>query len=85
MQLFSTKKITFLLQQKTVYIIYFVTLAAINLATVFAGKMNTWNIYRSVFWHFVKHDDIYKAYPAEFGDQYQYSPSFPALLAPFEV
>ena len=83
MQLFSTKKITFLLQQKTVYIIYFVTLAAINLATVFAGKMNTWNIYRSVFWHFVKHDDIYKAYPAEFGDQYQYSPSFPAILAPF--
>ena len=83
MQLFSTKKIAFLLQQKTVYIIYFITLAAINLATVFAGKMNTWNIYRSVFWHFVKHDDIYKAYPAEFGDQYQYSPSFPALLAPF--
>ncbi len=83
MQLFSIKKITFLLQQKTVYTIYFITLAAINLATVFAGKMNTWNIYRSVFWHFVKHDDIYKAYPAEFGDQYQYSPSFPALLAPF--
>ena len=83
MQLFSPKKIALLLQQRTVYIIYFITLAAINLATVFAGKMNTWNIYRSVFWHFVKHDDIYVSYPAEFGDQYQYSPSFPMLFAPF--
>lgn len=67
----------------TVYIIYFITLAAINLGTVIAGKMNTWNIYRSVSWHFLKHDDIYAAYPTEFGDQYQYSPSFPALFAPF--
>ena len=83
MPLFSTKKIAFLLQQRTVYIIYFITLAAINLATVFAGKMNTWNIYRSVFWHFIKHDDIYVPYAAEFGDQYQYSPSFPVLFAPF--
>lgn len=83
MPLFSTKKLGFFLQQRTVYIIYFITLAAINLATVFAGKMNTWNIYRSVFWHFVKHDDIYVPYAAEFGDQYQYSPSFPMLFAPF--
>ena len=83
MQLFSPQKTALLLQQKTVYIIYFVTLAAINIATVISGKMNTWNIYRSVFWHFVKHDDIYAAYPAEFGDQYQYSPSFPMLFAPF--
>ena len=83
MQLKSAKRTALLLRQLTVYIIYFVTLAAINLANVFAGRMNTWNIYRSIFWHFVKHDDIYKAYPAEFGDQYQYSPSFPALLAPF--
>ena len=79
----SPKKSALLLQQKTVYIIYFVTLAAINIANVVSGRMNTWNIYRSVFWHFVKHDDIYTAYPAEFGDQYQYSPSFPALFAPF--
>ena len=77
------KKTVLLLHQKTVYIIYFVTLAALNIATVVSGKMNTWNIYRSVFWHFIKHDDIYKPYPAEFGDQYQYSPSFPALFAPF--
>lgn len=83
MERLSPKKTTFLLQQKTVYIIYFVTLAAINVATVVSGKMNTWNIYRSVFWHFIKHDDIYTAYPAEFGDQYQYSPSFPMLFAPF--
>ena len=83
MQLFSPKKTALLLKQQTVYVIYFITLAAINLATIFSGKMNTWNIYRSVFWHFVKHDDIYTAYPAEFGDQYQYSPSFPALFAPF--
>ncbi len=79
----SPKKSALLLQQKSVYIIYFVTLAAINIANVISGRMNTWNIYRSVFWHFVKHDDIYTAYPAEFGDQYQYSPSFPALFAPF--
>ena len=77
------KKKDFFLRQKTVYIIYFITLAAINMATVLSGRMNTWNIYRSVFWHFVKHDDIYTAYPAEFGDQYQYSPSFPMLFAPF--
>ena len=83
MQLLSPKKIAFFLQQKTVYITYFITLAAINLATVVSGKMNTWNIYRNIFWHFVKHDDIYAAYPAEFGDQYQYSPSFPMLFAPF--
>lgn len=83
MQVNPSSKTTILLKQRTVYIIYFVTLAALNVANVFAGRMNTWNIYRSVFWHFVKHDDIYKAYPAEFGDQYQYSPSFPALLAPF--
>ena len=83
MQILSPKKATSLLQQKTVYIIYFVTLAAINIANVVSGRMNTWNIYRSIFWHFVKHDDIYAAYPAEFGDQYQYSPSFPALFAPF--
>ena len=83
MQLHSTMKTALFLKQRTVYIIYFVTLAALNIANVISGRMNTWNIYRSVFWHFVKHDDIYKAYPAEFGDQYQYSPSFPALLAPF--
>ncbi len=79
----SSPKTAILLKQKTVYIIYFVTLAALNIANVFAGRMNTWNIYRSVFWHFIKHEDIYKPYPAEFGDQYQYSPSFPVLLAPF--
>ena len=83
MKLFSPTKTAFLLKQKTVYIIYFVTLAAINLAAISSHKLNTWNIYRSVFWHLVKHDDIYAAYPAEFGDQYQYSPSFPMLFAPF--
>ena len=83
MQPDSTAKTSLLLKQKTIFVIYFITLAALNIANVIAGRMNTWNIYRSVFWHFIKHDDIYKAYPEEFGDQYQYSPSFPALLGPF--
>ena len=79
----SLKQKTLLLRQKTIYVIYFVTINAMNIAALPTTKMNTWNIYRSVFWHFVQHDDIYKPYPAEFFDQYQYSPSFPALFAPF--
>ena len=83
MQVISAKKTAFFLQQKAVYIIYFIAINAMNIAALPTSKMNTWNIFRSSFWHIIKHDDIYTMYPAEFFDQYQYSPSFPLLFAPF--
>ena len=79
----SPKKMALLLRQKTIYIIYFVTINAMNIAALPTNKMNTWDIFRSTFWHFIHHDDIYTLYPADFSDQYQYSPSFPLLFAPF--
>ena len=76
-------KSSFWLSQKTVYAVYFLTINAMNFAALPTSKMNTWNIFRSSFWHMIKGEDIYVMYPAEFFDQYQYSPSFPLLFTPF--
>lgn len=46
-------------------------------------QINNFRIFRSSFWHLLRGQDLYAAYPAEYADLYKYSPSFAFLFAPF--
>lgn len=85
MQAISANKTAFFLKQKTVYIIYFLTINAMNIASVVSGRMNVWKIFRYSFSHLRQHTDLYAAYPQEHFDLYLYSPSFPVMFTPFAL
>jgi Glycosyltransferase family 87 len=74
-----------LLQKKTIYIIYFVVINALNIQSIVANKMNVWRIFRQGFFHLSSHQDLYLEYPKEYFDLYLYSPSFAAMFAPFSI
>jgi Glycosyltransferase family 87 len=73
----------FFLRKSTVFFIFFITLAAINIAASFTTHMNVYDIFRYSYYHLIQHKDLYVFYPQEYFDQYQYSPSFPVMFAPF--
>ena len=84
MQALSAKRTSFFFQQKTVYIIYFIAISAMNYASVTTGRMNIWKIFRTSFYHLKEHKDLYQFSP-DFFDQYLYSPSFAVLFSPFSI
>lgn len=85
MQAISAKKQSVFLQQKTIYILYFIAINAMNIASVVSGRMNVWKIFRFSYSHFMQHTDLYAEYPKEHFDLYLYSPSFPIMFAPFAI
>jgi Glycosyltransferase family 87 len=85
MQELSNRKTTFWLQQKTIYIIYFLVINALNIQSILAHKMNVWKIFRQGVFHLYQHQNLYALYPKEYDDFYLYSPSFAAFFAPFSI
>ncbi len=83
--LFFTKK-SFWLSRVTIYIIFFLSLLALNIpAALFTKHLNVYDIFRNSFHHLIHHQDLYAPYPNEYFDQYLYSPSFSILFSPFAV
>jgi hypothetical protein len=78
-----TLSLSFLLRKRVIFFIFFITLAAINIPASFTDHMNVYDIFRYSYYHLIHHQDLYPFYPKEYFDQYQYSPSFPVLFAPF--
>jgi Glycosyltransferase family 87 len=85
MQELGNRKVSFWLQKKTIYLIYFVVINALNIQSVLAHKMNVWKIFRQGFFHLNQHQNLYALYPKEYDDFYLYSPSFAAFFAPFSI
>jgi hypothetical protein len=73
------------LRQNTIYIIYFIGINVLNIQSVITDRMNVWKIFRFSYYHFMEHKDLYAFWPKDYFDQYQYSPSFPVLFAPFSI
>jgi hypothetical protein len=85
MQEFKDAKTSIWLRERTIYLIYFIGINVLNIQSVVTGRMNVWKIFRFSYYHFIQHKDIYAFYPQDCFDQYQYSPSFPVLFAPFAI
>lgn len=70
------------------------TLVAIHLLAALAitaqqtlgrAQSNNFTIFRASFWHLVREQDLYAAYPGITFDLFKYSPSYALLFAPFAV
>jgi Glycosyltransferase family 87 len=85
MQQLLNSKPSIWLRQRTIYIIYFIGINALNIQSVITDRMNVWKIFRFSYYHFIEHKDIYAFWPKDCFDQYQYSPSFPVMFAPFAI
>jgi len=53
--------------------------------TLGRAQSNNFTIFRESFWHLVREQDIYAAYPGVTFDLFKYSPSCALLFAPFAV
>ena len=49
------------------------------------ARSNNFAIFRASFWHLLRGQDLYAAYPAEHLDLFKYSPTCALLFAPFAV
>ena len=59
-------------------------LCLLGISKVFAGYgINNYLIFRGVFYHTLHQQDLYAAYPAEYGDVNLYGPVFSLVIAPF--
>jgi Glycosyltransferase family 87 len=76
-------KTSFWLKKQTVFVIYFISINAINIQSIITHKLNVWKIFRCSYYLLIQHKDFYAFHPELYFDQYQYSPSFPMLFAPF--
>ena len=84
---FLNRSITLLLRRRTVYVIYFLAINIMNIQSVIINRMNVWRLFRFSFFHLIHHKDIYDygSFANETFDQFQYSPSFPVMFAPFSL
>ena len=87
MQPFLNRSFILLLRRRTVYIIYFIAINIMNIQSVIINRMNVWRLFRFSFFHLIHHKDIYDygSFANETFDQFQYSPSFPVMFAPFSL
>ncbi len=53
--------------------------------TVGGAQSNNFTIFRESFWHLVREQDLYSAYPGVTFDIFKYSPSCALLFAPFAL
>jgi hypothetical protein len=85
MQELKDAKTSIWFRERTIYLIYFIGINILNIQSVATNRMTVWKIFRASYYHLIQHKDIYLFYPQEYIDQYQYSPSFPVLFAPFAI
>lgn len=83
MQGLENTKTSIWLKKQTIFIIYFISINAINIQSIITHKLNVWKIFRFSYYNLIQHKDIYAFWPQNYFDQYQYSPSFPMLFSPF--
>jgi hypothetical protein len=58
---------------------------AIALSFVHHSGMNNYTIFRQVFYHTIHKQNLYLAYPQEYGDVNLYGPIFSIVIAPFAL
>jgi Glycosyltransferase family 87 len=75
------------LQDHTLAILLWFGLAIIAIALSFVhhSGMNNYNIFRQVFYHTIHQQNLYLAYPQEYGDVNLYGPIFSFVIAPFAL
>src|SRR5450432_3826381 len=49
------------------------------------NSFNNYLVFRGVFWHTLKLENLYAAYPAEYFDLNHYGPFFSIVIAPFAL
>ena len=73
----------FFLRKRVVFIIFFLAINILNAQSILAHRINVWDIFYRAYFHLTEHKNLYLFYPAEYFDEYLYSPSFAVLFAPF--
>jgi Glycosyltransferase family 87 len=76
----------FLQDHKLAILLWFgLAIIAIALSFVHLSGMNNYNIFRQVFYHTIHQQNLYLAYPQEYGDVNLYGPIFSFVIAPFAL
>ncbi len=71
---------------RTLVVLHLMAALAITAQQTLGGaQSNNFTIFRESFWHLVREQDLYAAYPGLTFDLFKYSPSCALLFAPFAV
>lgn len=76
---------TFFLKPRNVFIIFLIGINILNIQSILANRLNTYDIFRYSFPHLLNNQDLYLFYLHQYRDLYKYSPSFPVFFAIFST
>jgi hypothetical protein len=85
MQPTESKLKFFFLNPRNVFIFFFLGINILNLQSIWANRLNTFDIYYYCFPNMLHHLNLYTFHLDQYRDLYKYSPTFAALFAPFSV
>jgi len=76
---------SFFLRPRNVYILFLIGINIISAQSVWADRINIFDIYRYAFPHLLNHQNLYLYYLSQYRDLFKYSPTFAVFFAPFSV
>jgi len=81
----KAKTISFFKKPIAPAIFWFGAAIIIPIVQFLQGKYNNYLIFKGVFYHTIRKQNLYEVYPAEYWDQNHYGPFFSILIAPFAL